>query len=147
MTWLQIVIILPLVMVILAMTATIVRRIARVWLDHHVKQALLEQLERKPGLLRSMDALEELLDTSPGEEEAEGPLDFTLTGAILTGIGLLCAVLGALFSGRQAVGVYIGGVICVVLGFILVVVGLAIRFLARAPVERRPRGWRRWKRD
>ena len=143
MTWLQIVIIIPLVAVIATMTATIVRNIARAWLDHHVKLALLDQLERKPGLLRSLDELQVLLDTSPGEEQAESQMDFLLTGAILAGVGLVCAVLGALFSGRQAVGVYIGGVICVVLGFMLAMVGLAIRFLARTPVRKRRRWWKR----
>lgn len=146
MTLLQMVIILPLVMVIITMVATIVRNIARAWLDHHVKLALLDQLERKPELLKSVDELEAFLDTSPREEEGgAGPVDFLLTGALLAGIGLVCAVLGGMFSGRQAVGVYIGGVICAVLGFVLAVVGVAIRFLSRTPVKReRGAWWRRW---
>lgn len=39
-----------------------------------------------------------------------------------------------------------GGVICVVLGFLLAMVGLALRFLARSPVRPVKRvGWlRRW---
>lgn len=144
MTLLQIIIMLPLVVVMVAMTINIVRNIARAWLDHRVKLALLDQLERKPGLLRSFDALQELLDTTPAEGEAKDKIDYLVTGAVLAGIGLLCALLGALFSGRQAAGVYIGGVICVVLGFMLVMVGLATRFLARTPVERKRPAW--WKR-
>lgn len=147
MTLLQIVIVLPLVAVLIAMTATIVRNIARAWLDHHVKLELLDRLERKPQLLKSFDELQDLLNTSPREEDDTGRMDFLLTGAALAGIGLVCAVLGGLFSGRQAVGVYIGGVICAVLGFILAMVGLAMRFLARAPALKRPRRWWRGRRD
>lgn len=147
MTLLQVVIILPLVMVIVTMAATIVRNIARAWLDHHVKLALLDQLERKPELLKSVEELEELLDTTPREEEGALKADFLMTGAVLAGIGLVCAVLGGALSGRQAVGVYIGGVICTVLGFVLGVVGLAIRFLSRTPVKHeRGSWWRKWLR-
>jgi len=144
MTLLQIIIMLPLVIVLVAMTANIVRNIARAWLDHRVKLALLDQLERKPGLLNSMDALEELLDTTPADAETQDQIDYLLTGAALAAIGLVCALLGALFAGRQAAGIYIGGVICVALGFMLVMVGVATRFLARTPVERKTLSW--WRR-
>lgn len=141
MTTLQFIIIIPLLIVLITMGASIVRTIARAWLDHHVKLALLDRLERKPELLKSFDELRELLDTTPREEDGEGRIDFLLTGAMLAGIGLVCALLGALFSGRQAVGVYIGGVICAVLGFVLAMVGLAIRYLARTPVRKKRRSW------
>lgn len=144
MTLLQIIIMLPLIVVLVMMTVNIVRNIARVWLDHHVKLALLDKLERKPGLLRSFDSLQELLDTNPAEGDTKHRIDYLVTGAALAGIGLLCALLGSHFSGRQAAGIYIGGVICVVLGFMLVMVGLATRYLSRTPVERKKPSW--WRR-
>ena len=144
MTLLQIIIMLPLLIVLVAMTVNIVRNIARAWLDHHVKLALLDQLERKPGLLRSFDALQELLDTTPADSESKDRIDYLVTGATLAAIGLVCALLGALFAGRQAAGIYIGGVICVALGFMLVMVGVATHFLAKTPVDRKKRSW--WRR-
>lgn len=94
MTLLQIVIILPLVLVLLTMTSSIVRNIVRAWMDHRVKLALLEQLERKPELLRSMDALKDLLDTTPDAETSERQIDYVITGSILAAVGLVCAILG-----------------------------------------------------
>lgn len=134
----NLVMIAPLVIALIMLAQSIARNLARAYLDHRVKVALLELLERKPDLLRSHHELEELLEDTLPDSQAHRPTDLVLTGVILAIIGALCAVLYTnIGSGRWAVGAYWGGVACVVLGFLLALVGLVVRWLDRAPIERR----------
>ncbi len=125
---------LPLVVAVGALIYLVVRNLGRVWLDHRVKLALLEKLEQKPELLNSFQELQTLLDGSSSDPEVEQRQDLTLTGVMLAVLGAACVVLYASVGrGVWAVGAYWGGVICVVLGFILALIGLLIRFLTRSP--------------
>jgi len=142
MSYFSLIIMLPLLVVLIGLSVSIARNIARAWLDHRVKIALLERLEQRPGMLKSMDDLQALLDTPPQIEEDDQRVDYLLTGVFLAAIGLLCVLLGSALAGRNAVGAYIGGVVCVALGFILALVGLAVRLLSRAPRHNSP-WWRR----
>ena len=137
----------PLVLVLAGMAYTIASNVVRLWLDHRVKLKLLEKLESRPDLLRSFDELHNLLDDSPHWEEEKRQVDYLITGVMLGLIGVACAVLSqTLGAGRSAVGIYFGGVACVALGFILSLVGLLTRFLAKTPVqtEGRPPWYKRW---
>jgi hypothetical protein len=128
----------PLIIALIMLAQSIVRNLARAYLEHRVKLALLEMLERKPELLRSNQELEQLLEDTLPASEAQRPLDLVLTGVILAVIGAICAVIYTnIGSGRWAVGAYWGGVACVVLGFLLALVGLVVRWLDHAPLERR----------
>jgi len=130
-------IILPLIAAIGALVYIVVRNIARVWLHHRLKMALLEKLEHRPELLHSFQELQELLDNSPAQTGASKRQDLTVTGVILAVIGVVCVVLYATAgSGSWAVGAYFGGVACVALGFVLALFGLLIRFLSLPPEDR-----------
>lgn len=127
----------PLVVALIMLVHSIVRNLGIAWLDHRVKLTLLEMLEKKPELLRSYHELEDLMENSQPESGPGRPLDLALTGTLLAVIGVVCVVLYTSFgNGRWAVGGYWGGVACVVLGFIVAVVGLVIRWLGRSPLER-----------
>jgi len=131
---------LPLLIVIVTLIYTVIRSIGRVWLEHRVRMALLEKLENRPELIKSFNELHGLLDTNSSEEERTNRQDYLLTGVMLAVLGVVCVILySTIGGGRWAVGAYWGGVACVVLGFLLALLGLLLRFLARLPSERRQR--------
>lgn len=142
MTWYTFVITIPLILVLVALVISIIRKISHAWLDHRVKLALLDKLESRPELLRSFDDLQALMDDTPREDERPRQ-DFILTGVILAAIGLLFVIrYGTYGTGRMAVGAYFGGVACVAIGFILAIVGILVHFLLRTPVKlERVKAW------
>jgi hypothetical protein len=128
-------ILIPLVLVLTTVTYGVIRALGRIWLDHQMKLALLERLQEKPELIESFQELQTILDRAPGTAGAGNHQDYRLTGIILAAIGVGCAAVGrGLGVGRFAVGAYVGGCICVVLGFVLLLAGLLIRWLSRHPV-------------
>lgn len=127
----------PLLIVLIVLVYTIGRSIGRLWLDHRVKLALLEKLEKNPDLVSSMDDLQELLDSPETLEQQPFRQDLLIVGVVLAVLGALFAVyFGNLGRGQTAVGAYIGGVVCVVLGFLLALIGLLARYLSRPPKEK-----------
>lgn len=132
----SIVMTLPLLIVIVTLIYTVIRSIGQVWLEHRVRMALLERLEGKPELLRSFNELHDLLEPNLDEKRPGKRQDFLLTGIVLTLMGLLCVILySTVGHGNWAVGAYWGGVACVVLGFLLALLGLLLRFLSRFPSD------------
>lgn len=128
---------LPLLIVVLTLFYTVIRNIGRVWLQHRVRMALLEKLEDRPELLNSFHELQDILDPSISDNVNGPRLDYLLTGVVLALLGLISVILySTVGSGRWAEGAYWGGVACVVLGFLLALLGLLLRFLARSPAER-----------
>jgi len=140
------IIIMPLVIVLLLLTYGVIRSIVRLWLDHRVKVALLERIEKHPELVHSDEELQDLIDGNSSSPE-EPKLDYVLTGVILAVIGLAFVLFnGMVGRSMWATGAYFGGVTCVAIGFILVVVGLVLRFLSQRSLAPRPSertGWRR----
>lgn len=128
--------ILPFAVVLLTVIAALVRTISRVWVRHRVQMVLLERLEERPELLESLQEVQDLVEEAEHPPSAWKP-DFVQTGAILVGIGILCAIGFGLFGRSQvATAAYFGGVMCVCLGFILAVVGLLARYLTQSPIHR-----------
>lgn len=128
------ILVIPLVAAAITLAYMILREMARVWLDHRVKMALLEKLEHKPELLYSFQELKELLDDSPHLVERRSKTDITLIGVFLVIIGLISAILYSVIGSSQwAVGAYFGGVACVVIGFLLTTIGVVARILRRPP--------------
>ncbi len=126
---------LPVIIVLVTLIYSVVRHIGRLWLDHRVKMALLEKLERKPELLHSYEDLQSFVEGSSADQESTESVDFALTGLLLAVIGVICVVLYATVGqGRWAVGAYWGGVACVALGFLLAILGVVVRFLTRTPI-------------
>jgi len=130
--------IVPILIVAIILIVLFLRSIGRVWINHRVKMALLGKLERRPDLLHSFQELQELLDGTSSDTEADERQNLTLTGVILAGIGIACVIgYSTIGSGRWAVGAYWGGVTCVAVGFVLALFGVLTRLLSRTPIERR----------
>ena len=124
----------PLIVAAISLIYIILREMTRGWFEHRVKMLLLERLENNPELLYSFHDLQELLDGRPHPDKSNGKLDLTITGSSLAIIGILFVVINTLIGKSQwGVGAYFGGVACVVLGFLLTVLGLVIRILRRPP--------------
>lgn len=127
-------ILLPLLAVIAAVAYGVMRALGRIWLDHRVKLALLEKLQDKPEVLESFQEIQGILaGVSTGDSHPHRQ-DFTVTGILLSLIGIACAIIGRCWGvGALAVGVHVGGWVCIVLGIVLAFLGLLIRWLSRTP--------------
>jgi hypothetical protein len=125
-------ILIPLVVVLATVTYGVVRALGRIWLDHRIRLALLDKLQEKPELLESYTELQRILANLPEGRAGRPRQDYALTGVVLAAIGIGCAVAGQCSgAGRLAVGLYVGGWICIVLGVILALIGIFIRRIAR----------------
>lgn len=123
---------LPLFIVIATITFLVMRNLVRLWLDHRVKMALLEKFETHPELLPGLRELQEVLDGPARQQEERRRLHYVWTGIFLALVGVGCALFAhAWLSGRYATGLYFGGLACVLLGFLLTLLGLAMRHLSR----------------
>lgn len=131
------IIIVPAVLFLCGGAYLMLRSFFRIWLEHRVKMALLEKLERQPDLAGTFPEIQRLLDT-PAPPDRAAPINYVLTGIFLALIGLSCAILAQrYFSGRYATGVYFGGVLCVPVGFMMTLLGLVTRLLSRTRLPRR----------
>jgi hypothetical protein len=129
--------ILPFALVILAIITVLIRTIGQVWVHHRVQMTLLERLEERPDLLEVMQEVQDVVEEPPRRPGNTFSPDFVLTGVVLAGIGIACAVIAGVFGRSQvATAVYFGGVLCVCLGFILAVVGLLVRYLHLSAIRR-----------
>jgi hypothetical protein len=129
--------ILPVVIVLVTLLFTVIRHIGRVWLEYRVKLELLRKLERHPEVLGSFKELQTVVEGNSSEPEVESWVDFRITGVILAVIGAIFVVMYAMAGhGRWAVGAYWGGVICIALGFLMVVVGLVLHHLTHIAPQR-----------
>ncbi len=123
----------PLLLIAGVLIYGLLRTVGRVWLDHKIRLTLLEKAERQPELVASMNELLNVMNTFPGA--SAGGQDYRVTGILLALIGLGCSFLGrGLHVGQIAVGLYIGGLICVTLGILLTLLGILLRWLARPPM-------------
>jgi hypothetical protein len=105
----------------------ILRAIVQTWVDHRVRLVLLENLEQHPD---SREAAQKMLADLDHISRRKRH-DYTLTGILLALIGLGCATYGRFVGlGRLAVGMHVGGMVCVALGVLLALLGLLIYYLA-----------------
>ena len=127
------IIIVPLALVVFVVLYGIVRAIGRIWLDHSIRLALLEKAQQKPELLDSASELFGALMGIPVSRTASRQ-DYAVTGVALALIGIACGVAGRYIRmGRLAVGIYIGGLVCIVLGVLITLAGVLIRSFSRPP--------------
>lgn len=117
----------------------LLRSVGRIWLDHKVRLTLLEKAEQQPELVASMNEFLNVVNTLPGAS-VRGGQDYRVTGILLAVIGLGCSAIGrGLHVGQIAVGLYVGGLICVGAGILLTLLGLLLRWLARPPMLTPPK--------
>lgn len=130
----------PLILALAGLLYLVFRSLARAWLDHRIRMAILERAEHRPEILELLD---DPAAPSPEKEvSSDSPYkaDLVLTGIILGLIGLFFVLVNGVVGRSQwSVGAYFGGVACVVIGFILASVGLLARYLEGAPLGARKR--------
>ncbi len=112
----------------------VVRILGRMWLEHRVRLTLLERIDKRPELAESVQGLMDLMGAAE-PVSTKMRQDYAVTGVLLALIGGGCCLAGwMLHSGKLAVGIYVGGWVCVGAGFLLCLFGLFIRKLMRHPV-------------
>lgn len=127
-------IILPCVLVLVSVAYGVASSLLRIWLEHRVKLAFLEKLERNPGALPPFQDVRAVL-SGDGEPAKSVRQDYTLTGLLLAAMGFVCAFYGKTVGmGDIAVGSYLGGILCVGLGIALAVAGLLLQSMAKPPL-------------
>ncbi len=108
------------------------RAIGVVWIKYQVRIAVLKRLEREPDLLASPKRMETAVSEAAARYKAYSRQDFVLTGLILAIIGLCGVGLGLeLRSGSLAVGAYVGGFVCAILGSALALLTIFFRWTTR----------------
>jgi hypothetical protein len=128
----------PLLVGITVLLYTIISNLLRVWLDHRVKLALLETLEHDPNAPATAEELQALLEEHAIAPGRKSKLDYCVVGMVLLVIGTCTGLAGYIWGhGMASAGVYFGGVTCIAVGAILVLLGLLLRYLARLPIDPR----------
>jgi hypothetical protein len=108
------------------------RAIGVVWIKYRVKMAVLKRLEREPDLLASPKRMETAVSEAAARYKAYSRQDLVMTGLVLAMIGLCGIGLGLeLRSGSLAVGAYVGGFVCALLGSALALMTMFFRWTAR----------------
>lgn len=122
----------PLLLILVTLAYGVVQVLVRAWLEYRVRLAFLDKLERNPALLGPQADLSKViggLSAATGDSRRQ---NYALTGLILAGIGIACAIGGRLLrSGDLAVGIYLGGILCVFLGLIIALLGFVVRVMTK----------------
>ena len=109
----------------------------RIWLEHRVKLAFLEKLEKNPGALPPFQDVRTVMSASADSNSSQARQDYTLTGLLVAAMGLVCAIYGkTLGIGDIAVGSYVGGILCFGLGIALALAGLLLRSMVKPATDR-----------
>ena len=125
------IVVVPLAVVALLLWAAL-RYLVHTWVDYRVRIAVLESMDRRSDLLTEPGGAggDVLPQSAPS---SDGRIDFLVTGIALGVIGSCCAFIGwNLRVGQLAVGMYLGGIFCLCVGFLLGLAGLLVRRM-RAP--------------
>jgi hypothetical protein len=134
----ELILCIPLLLALLALIMGVARSITGAWLNYRVKLELLKKLERNPELVNSPAEVQNLYERLAPDPRM-GPQDYTVTGIVLAVIGGACIGVGLwLRFGQIAAGTYWGGIICVIIGALLALLGLFVRFLRRGLEPRQP---------
>lgn len=119
--------------VVFVLLVLVVRYLLRSWLDYRVRIAVIETMDR-PGDLVSES---ENTGSAASLNEASasiGRVDYMISGIALAVIGVACVLIGwNMRVGQLAVGVYLGGIFSVCLGFLLALAGFLGRRMRRHP--------------
>ncbi len=123
----------PLLLLLVTVFYGIVQSLTHAWLDHRFRLAFLDKLERNPSLLGNQKDISSVVNSlSTGAGPRLQRQNFGMTGLLLALIGLGFAVGGRLMrSGEVAVGIYLGGVLCLVLGLVIALLGFIIHVMTK----------------
>ncbi|NUM55066.1 MAG: hypothetical protein HUU46_15580 [Candidatus Hydrogenedentes bacterium] len=122
----------PLLLILVTLAYGVAQVLIRAWLDYRVRIAFLEKLEKNPALLGPQADVTAVMSNLTTTSIPYQRQNYSVTGLVLSAIGVACFVGGRLMrSGELAVGIYLGGVFCVVLGLVIALFGLIIRLMSR----------------
>ncbi|MBI4557935.1 MAG: hypothetical protein HY706_10165 [Candidatus Hydrogenedentes bacterium] len=131
-----------LLIVLAALLYGLVRSLIQSWLDYRLRVTFLERTEKDPDVLRPLLDNETALARWVNPPRPVNRQDYALTGLFLGLLGAVGIVCGFLMGGdRTALGVYLGGVACMVLGLLLALFGLLLRSMRKSPTtpaQRKP---------
>jgi hypothetical protein len=131
-------ILIPLVIVLITIFYGVLHALFRSWLDYRVKLAFLDKLERNPQLTASVAEIESVLKAG-SDSASDRRQNYAVTGLLLAAIGVACVIVGRLLhTGEIAVGTYLGGFVCVLLGIVVGLLGLLIRLISQGPASGAP---------
>lgn len=120
------------ILILFAVLFAVSRTFGRLRLSQRIRLGLLERAQEHPERL---ELLEEAGAVATEIVARSGFLkydDYLPTGALLALIGIGCGAWGLhLHTGRLAVGLYVGGYMCIVAGLLLAVAGLFVRWTSR----------------
>lgn len=130
-------VVIPLVLVLVTLLYSVLYAILRAWLDYRVRMALLDKLDHNPNLLDSNEDFGQVVaDKDPAGSTVQRQ-NYAMTGLMIVAIGIGCIVFGRLLRvGDVAVGTYLGGFVCLLIGVVLAVLGGIVKVLSRDPTAR-----------
>ena len=130
--WNAILALVPLLLVVAAFTYGVARSLLRVWLDHRLKLSILQKYEAHPELFDSSQEVLDLLARQDKPSKRSQPQDYAMTGILLAVLGAGGVAAGHIIAlGNLAVGLYVGGIVCLVLGILIALLGFLIRALGK----------------
>ncbi|MBM3290446.1 MAG: hypothetical protein FJY92_09865 [Candidatus Hydrogenedentes bacterium] len=122
----------PLLAILVTLAYGVAQVLIRAWLDYRVRLAFLDKLEKDPALLGPHADMAAVMSGLTSTSHAYHRQNYATTGLVLTAIGIASLVAGRLLrSGEFAVGIYLGGVLCIVLGLVIALVGSIARLMSR----------------
>jgi len=126
-----------LVLLVLTVFTFTFRALIRSWSAYREKMALLKRYENQLDEDMTAAELKAALDNVTERAGTMPRHDFLATGLFLTGGGIICVLIGRglLRDGILAVGLDLGGLLAVLLGLMLALFGLAIRYMSRRPMR------------
>ncbi|MBI2422994.1 MAG: hypothetical protein HYV27_09220 [Candidatus Hydrogenedentes bacterium] len=122
----------PFLVVTLITLWRVVRVLSDAWFDHRMRLNLLSQLERNPRLKEESTPFKEALTAPISERQIAARREFAAIGIALVLSGCVCIGVGlALEPERWGTGIYLGGIVAIVFGFVLTVVSVLLLYLHR----------------
>ncbi len=108
------------------------RTFVQLWAIHRKKVAILSRYEENPSDFQSSQEVIEQISAQELRNQRAVRQDYTITGTGLAAIGITALLIGRVLAyGQVAVGLYIGGIACVLLGVLIALLGYLVRALTR----------------
>ena len=112
------------------------RTFVQLWAIHRKKVAILRRFEENPSAFESSQEVIEQISAQEQRNQRAVRQDYTITGTGLALIGITALLIGRVLAyGQIAVGLYIGGIVCVLLGLLIALIGYLVRALSRPLIE------------
>mgnify|MGYP001269892313 CR=1 FL=1 len=127
------------ILILFAVLCAVSRAFWRLRLAHRIRLGLLEQAQEHPEQLELLEKAGAVATNIVARSGFLRHADYLPTGALLALIGIASGACGLhLHTGRLAVGLYVGGYMCIIAGLLLAVAGLFVRWVSGKFESHRP---------